>query len=48
MRRGGVTYGVKFGYIPGYTPELYEQKVGVLYQHVFDSCQGLWKGLYAN
>lgn len=31
-----------------YTPELYEQKCGVLYQHVFDSCQGLGKGVYAN
>jgi type I restriction enzyme R subunit len=31
-----------------YTPELYEQKCGVLYQHVFDSYQGLGKGLYAN
>ena len=31
-----------------YTPELYEQKCGVLYQHVFDSYQGLGKGVYAN
>jgi type I restriction enzyme R subunit len=31
-----------------YKPELYEQKCGVLYQHVFDSYQGLGKGLYAN
>jgi type I restriction enzyme, R subunit len=31
-----------------YTPELYEQKCGVLYQHVFDSYQGLGKGVYAS
>jgi len=31
-----------------YTPELYEQKCGILYQHVFDSYQGLGKGMYAN
>lgn len=31
-----------------YTPELYEQKCEVLYQHVFDSYQGLGKGVYAN
>ena len=31
-----------------YTPELYEQKCGVLYQYVFDSYQGFGKGVYAN
>jgi hypothetical protein len=31
-----------------YTPELYERKCSVLYQHVFDSYQGLGKGLYAS
>lgn len=31
-----------------YTPDLYEQKCGILYQHVFDSYQGLGKGVYAN
>jgi len=30
-----------------YTPELYEQKCEVVYQHVFDAYQGLGKGLYA-
>ena len=30
-----------------YTPELYEKKCEVVYQHVFDSYQGLGKGLYA-
>jgi type I restriction enzyme, R subunit len=30
-----------------YTPELYEQKCDLVYQHVFDSYQGLGQGLYA-
>jgi type I restriction enzyme R subunit len=31
-----------------YTPELYEQKCEVVYQHVFDSYQGQDKSLYVN
>ena len=30
-----------------YTPELYERKCEVVYQHVFDSYYGQEKGLYA-
>jgi type I restriction enzyme R subunit len=50
--RAGVLYTIQRVLDEGlprlYTPELYEQKCGVLYQHVFDSYQGLGKGLYAN
>ena len=29
-----------------YTPELYQQKVGVLFEHVYESYQGNGKGVY--
>ena len=30
-----------------YTPELYQQKCDLVYQHIFDSYQGQGKSLYA-
>jgi type I restriction enzyme R subunit len=47
--RAGVRYTVEtvLDQLPrAYTPELFEKKCDVVYQHVFDSYQGLGKGLY--
>jgi type I restriction enzyme, R subunit len=49
--RAGVRYTVEtvLDQLPrAYTPELFQKKCDEVYQHVFDSYQGLGKGLYTN